>query len=75
MDELDVRIPFFFEFVSQAFVGIVAQFIMVMAYFPLAAAPLAVVVLAFYLLHRFLFRGIMEARSGHYTQTFLDRGH
>lgn len=62
MDELDVRIPFFFEFVSQAFVGIVAQFIMVMAYFPLAAAPLAVVVLAFYLLHRFLFRGIVEAR-------------
>jgi len=62
MDELDVRIPFFVEFVTQAVVGSSAQFILVMAYYPLAAGPLALVVLAFYLFNRFLYMGIVESR-------------
>ena len=59
---MDVRIPFFVEFVTQAVVGSSAQFILVMAYYPLAAGPLALVVLAFYLFNRFLYMGIVESR-------------
>ncbi|KAB7497030.1 Multidrug resistance-associated protein 5 [Armadillidium nasatum] len=62
LDEVDVRIPFFLEFVLQGMLAVLAQIIMVCAIFPLFTIPFIIIMGIFIWMDFFLNSGVRELK-------------
>ncbi|KAL7637505.1 UNVERIFIED_CONTAM: hypothetical protein RMT77_012233 [Armadillidium vulgare] len=62
LDEVDVRIPFFLEFVLQGMLAVLAQIIMVCAIFPLFTIPFIIIMGIFIWIDFFLNSGVRELK-------------
>lgn len=63
MDELDVRIPYYLEYVAQGMLTCVGQMLMVCIMYPVFSAVLAVAVVIFGFLEVWLNRGLQQNKS------------
>ncbi|TRY70687.1 hypothetical protein TCAL_10025 [Tigriopus californicus] len=63
LDELDVRMPFFTEFVCQAILFCVTQISVVCFVYPYFLPPFALIILVFVLLDVIMNRGILETKK------------
>ncbi|GLH12006.1 Multidrug resistance-associated protein 5 [Gryllus bimaculatus] len=63
MDELDVRVPFFFEFVWQGLMFVITQMVLVCVIFPIFSIPMAVATGLFVLLDIWLNIGLRETKK------------
>ncbi|KAJ4445532.1 hypothetical protein ANN_12212 [Periplaneta americana] len=62
MDELDVRVPFFFEFVCQGLMFVITQMLLVCVIFPIFSAAMIVATALFMLLDVWLNVGLRETK-------------
>ncbi|XP_076037140.1 ATP-binding cassette sub-family C member 5-like isoform X2 [Oratosquilla oratoria] len=62
LDELDVRVPFFMEFVLQGILFVLAQLVLTVYLYPIFLAPLAVIAVLFIILDVFLNAGVRELK-------------
>ncbi|MCL4122191.1 UNVERIFIED_CONTAM: hypothetical protein GTU68_014480, partial [Idotea baltica] len=62
MDEVDVRLPFFLEFVLQGLLSVIAQILMVCVIFPIFVVPFVFVAALFIWIDYFLNSGVKELK-------------